>query len=270
MPVSERNPNFYCRTVQADLGHHEYVEIMPIADLHIGDPSLNEHLLNKVIEWVNEEPYRYTVIAGDIFNAALKDSVSSVYDEKMTLQVAIDYFRAFVSGFDSPDKILAVVRGNHDNRVIRSVSLDPVATACEFAGVTYRGPEAFINIKVGNWGCKSSRVNYLMYLTHGVGGGRKLGGKVNSVLNHGSIITADITVQGHTHTPIIVPSCIYERSIDGTSILAREQLFVITTSFTGRDGYAQDFCYAPLSKKFPIIRLSGNERLMEAELKELR
>jgi predicted phosphodiesterase len=265
-----------CKTLQHDLGMEEFAEIMPLADLHIGDASMDKKLLRKVAEWLNAKPNRYTVIAGDIFNAALTSSVSDTYTEVLTMQQAIDAFKDFVE-LVGKEKILAVVRGNHDNRVVRAVGLDPVAVACELAGVPYSGAEAFVNLKIGSWHNmagtnKKNRkaINYMLFMTHGVGGGRSNGGKVNAMLRHNQIISADIVVQGHTHTPMIVPSAVYEPDNRMENIIERDQIFVTTCGFVGREGYAQDFCYAPISQKFPIIRIGGTRRHLEAELKEFR
>lgn len=266
-----KNRKVVCKTTQIDLGNHEFVEVMPIADLHIGDGSFNERLLDGVCAWVNEKEYRYVVIAGDIFNAGIKDSVSSVYHETMTLQDALSEFKRVVEKLGA-DNIIGVVRGNHDNRVVKTVGLDPVAVACELSGIDYCGAEGYLSLAVGDWKTRTEKrtpIKYLMFLTHGAGGGRQMGSKVNGVMRHASIVVADIYVQGHTHTPTIVPSVIYVSDSKCASIVEKDQLFIITASFTGRDGYAKDFCFSPLSNKLPIIRLSGKDKILEAELREI-
>lgn len=262
--------NVVCETQQYDLGNFEHVEIMPIADLHIGDPSMDESLLYEVAEWLNKKPNRYTVIAGDVFNAGLKDSVSSVYNESMTLQEAIDEFKRWVKILGK-DKIISVVRGNHDNRVVKSVGLDALAVACELAEIPYSGPEGYITLSVGDWKSRKKRtpIKYLMFLTHGTGGGRTAGSKINGVMRHTGIVVADIYVQGHAHTPTITPGMVYTTDPRCERIIEKDQLFVITPSFIHRDGYAKDYAFAPVSRKFPVIKLSGERKSLEAELKDL-
>lgn len=266
-----RSTKVVAKTVQCELGDHEFVEIMPIADIHLGDPSFDKKLWKSMCDWVHEKDYRYVVIAGDIFNAGIKDSKSSVYDETMTLQQAMDTFKEFVSMLGK-DNIIAAIRGNHDNRVVRSVGLDPVAVSCELTGVKYCGAEGFIALSVGDWKTKSGKrspVKYLMYLAHGTGGGRMAGGKVNGLLRHANTVVADIYVQGHTHTPTIIPDVVYVSDSRYEQVIAKDQLFVVAPSFIGRDGYAKDYCFAPLSHKFPVIRLSGRKKTLEAELLEI-
>lgn len=265
-----KNPKVVCKTEQRDLGDYEFVEIMPIGDLHIGDAGFNKKYLHAVGEWLNEKPNRYTVIAGDVFNAALKNSVSDTYTETMTLGDAIDEFKKFVKIIGA-EKIIGVVRGNHDNRVVKTAGLDPVGVACELTGIPYSGPEGFLSLSVGDWKTRKRRtpIKYLMYLTHGTGGGRTMGSKVNGVTRHTGTVIADIYVQGHNHTPMIIPDVVYVTDPRVERIVEKEQLFIITSSFTERDGYAKDFAFGPVSHKFPVIRLSGRRKSLEAELKDL-
>jgi hypothetical protein len=167
-------------------------------------------------------------------------------------------------------KILAVVRGNHDNRVNKAVGLDPVRWACELADINYCGAEAFISFGVGDWNYdrekNRSSIKYLMFMTHGVGGGRGVGGKVNALMRHNNIIAADLFVQGHTHTPTVVPNTVYVADNRHENIIEKDQMYITTCGFIGRDGYAKDFCYNPVSQKFPVIRLGGHRRKIEAEI----
>lgn len=267
-----RSDRVVCKTVQVDLGDFDDVELMVIADLHIGDPTFDEKMLKAVAKWVNDADNRYVVIAGDIFNAGLKDSVSSVYNESMTLQQALDYFRSDVVDVLGAGNIVAVIRGNHDNRVVKSVGLDPVAVACELNGLTYCGAEGYITLSVGDWGRgkKRSPVKYLMFLTHGTGGGRTVGSKVNALMRHSDIVVADIYVQGHTHQPLVVPDVIYVPDTRRERIVERDQLFVNAASFIKRDSYAKDFSFAPQSRKHPVIMLSGREKSLEGIIKEIQ
>jgi UDP-2,3-diacylglucosamine pyrophosphatase LpxH len=245
---------------------------MPIADLHLGDRTMDDELFQNVAKWLKEKPYRYTMIAGDIFNAALTTSVSDTYSETMNLDEAIKEFRKMVD-IIGRDKILAVVRGNHDNRVVRAVGIDPVGVACELAGVTYCNAEAYLKLMVGDWsqGTRARKpVHYLCFMTHGVGGGRKIGSKINKMLDLNEIIPADLVVQGHTHEPSIVPRTRYTIDAKMDNIIEREQMFVTCPSFIGRDGYAQDFCFAPTSQAFPVVVLSGKKKKMEGQIKNMR
>jgi predicted phosphodiesterase len=258
------------KSVKFDAGDIDFAEILPIADLHIGDKTVGDEPMNRVIRWVNAKKNRYIMIAGDVFNAAIKSSVSDCYSEKYTLDEAADIFTKIVEKIGA-DKIVAVVRGNHDNRVNRAVSIDPVEWACKRVGVRYCGAEAYIRFGVGNYNGdnkKRSPMNYSMFMTHGVGGGKMMGGKINGMMRLRNIVIADIYVQGHTHTPSIVPSVISEFGQSG-EIVERDQLFVTTPGFTSRDGYAKDYCFPGASTLFPVIQVSGRRKRMTAYLTDL-
>jgi UDP-2,3-diacylglucosamine pyrophosphatase LpxH len=256
--------------VQANLSSDlKFAEILPISDLHIGDATMDTRLLTSVIAWVKAKSNRYIVIAGDIFNAALKDSKSDTYKEKYTLKEAMKEFQKVINRFGK-DKILAVIRGNHDNRVVRSVSLDPVEICCELEGIPYQGAEAYVNIKIGKPKIQAktdkSQLSYFMYVAHGVGGGRMMGGTANSLKRHSETVVSDIYIQGHTHKPLIMPGVIYEPNHQRTAIVERQQMYINTCGFVGRDGYAVDYAFPPVSQMFPVIKLSGRKKNIEASM----
>jgi predicted phosphodiesterase len=232
-------------------------------------------MVERVVRWANEKPNRYIVIVGDVFNAALKTSVSDTYSETMTLNDAIKWFGEFVKDIGK-EKILVVLRGNHDNRVNKAVGLDPVEVACELAGVPYGGAEAYLALQVGNWGAqaitearKRKPVTYLMFLNHGTGGGRSMGGKVNSMMRNGDIVVADIYVSGHIHQPACIPATVCTPDTRYENIIERNQFFVSVPAFLKREGYAKDAGYAPVSKMFSILTLSGSSKAMEGTVKEI-
>lgn len=261
------------KTIQCDLGNYESAEILVIADLHLGDATFDKQMMSNTGKWVNAKENRYVVIAGDIFNAGLKDSVSSVYNETMTMQEALDYFKTDVVDVLGKDNIIAVIRGNHDNRVVKNVGLDPVHIACELNDLTYCGAEGYITLSIGDWKSRSERrtpIKYLMFLTHGCGGGRMMGGKVNGLHRNSNIVVADIYVQGHTHQPIVFPDVTYVADSQCKNIIEKEQLFVNASSFIHRDSYAKDFGFSPQSHKHPVITLSGVDKTLEGAIKEIR
>lgn len=244
------------------------MEIMCVGDFHIGDKSHAPEVLNEIREWVKKKDNRFIVIDGDIFNAALTSSVSDVYSEEYTLDECMDIFGEFIDSV-TPDKILACTDGNHDQRVWKSVGIDPVKYVCTTRGVRYNNGQLFLTVKLGSQKKgkdKNRMVRYEIFVTHGVGGGRSAGGKVNSLMRLGEIVVADVYVQGHQHDPVVKPKTIYEWSGNGTSIVERNQLFVVTGSCLERGGYAVAKAYAPVTKKSPVVILHGDEKKIEATI----
>lgn len=142
------------------------VEIMCAGDLHIGDKNRDPRYMKSIRNWLDESKDRYLILVGDLFNAALKTSVSNVYEDVMTIDEAQQELTVWLSGIG--DRLIASVSGNHDQRIQTSVGADVLRMAHELAHVPYDGLEAFITVKLGAYGYKSktnkSPVCYQFYV----------------------------------------------------------------------------------------------------------
>jgi hypothetical protein len=93
------------------------------------------------------------------------------------------------------DKIIGFLTGNHEDGLNRRIGYDPYVTWCNRLHVPYLGNMALIHFKFPNG------KGWKVIATHGHGGGRQLGGKVNSAMRFISAQGADAMVQGHNHDP---------------------------------------------------------------------
>lgn len=240
------------------------MEIMCVGDFHIGDKHHSKSALDEIANWVGEKENRFITIDGDIFNAAITSSISDVYSEEYTLDECMQLFGNFIDNV-TPDKILVCIDGNHDQRVWKSVGIDPVKYVCNNKGVRYSSGEAYVTVKLGYWDKSKAvgnrpMVNYTVYVTHGVGGGRSAGGKVNSLLRLSEIVVADIYIQGHQHDPVVKPKVVNEWNNKNNGIVERHQMFVVTGSCLSRGGYAVAKAYPPVSTKSPVLTLNGRKK----------
>lgn len=67
-------------------------------------------------------------------------------------------------------------------------------------------------------GRKNSRQLYTVYVTHGSGGGRKEGGKVNRLADLASIVDADIFIHAHLHLPLVFKESFFRVSGSNSSV----------------------------------------------------
>lgn len=258
-----------------DCGNYPSVELMHIADTHIGDKNMDIEAIYDVRKWVLEKKgRRFITIGGDILNAALKNSISDVYDEMYTVDQAIDRFCEI---FEPISKyIICVTDGNHDRRITKAIGLDPVKIICARLNVRYYAGEAFFRIDVGHdkKGSKDKRrpIRYYVYMNHGYGGGRMVGSTINTAAKAREVVVADLYLSSHTHKPSITPYAIYEFGKIDTAhgskqgINKREQYVVISKGFLKRGGYAIEKVYAPLSDHSAVITLNGREKEMSATI----
>ena len=246
------------------------MEIMCVGDFHIGDRFHSDKALSDIEEWVLAADNRFITIDGDIFNAAIASSVSDIYSEEYTLDECMGIFGDFIDRIGA-EKILVCTDGNHDQRVWKSVGIDPVKYVCKSHGVRYSSGEAYITVKLGtyhdrNGKDKNRKVCYKVYVTHGVGGGRSSGGKLNNLMRLGEIVVADVYIQGHQHDPVIKPRVINEWDSQCKAVVEHNQMFVVTGSCLERGGYAVSKAYPPVCSKSPVLTLSGERKEIKASI----
>ena len=170
------------------------------------------------------------------------------------------------------DKILAVLPGNHENRVYKSDGIDMTELMCAQLGIPqkYSPTTALLFIRFGkasnSHGRKNSKQLYTAYVTHGSGGGRREGGKVNRLADLASIVDADIYIHAHTHLPLIFKEAFFRVSGSNSSVALVDKLFVNTSASLNYGGYGDRQGFKPASKRYPVIYLDGLKHDMWAKL----
>ena len=243
-------------------------EVMCVGDFHIGDRYHSSQALDDIVNWVTARDDRFITIDGDVFNAALKNSVSDVYAEKYTLDDCMAIFADFIDRV-TPKKILVCIDGNHDQRIWNAVGIDPVKYVCVTKGVRYHSGEAYVTLKLGSYGNRKDKnrmVTYKLFVTHGVGGGRTGGSKLSALLRLSEIVVADVYIQGHQHDPVVKPRVIYEWNSQGNAVVEHQQMFIVTGSCLERGGYAVAKAYPPVYLKSPVLTLSGERKEINATI----
>jgi hypothetical protein len=141
---------------------------------------------------------------------------------------------------------------------------------CSQLGIAnrYSSTTALLFIRFGRQ--SSSRHNrpflYTIYVTHGSGGGRREGGKVNRLADLASIVDADIYIHAHTHLPMVFKESFFRVSGSNSSVALVDKLFVNTAASLNYGGYGDRMGYKPASKKSPVIYLDGLKHDMWAKL----
>ena len=236
----------------------EKIEILPLSDLHIGDPGFNEPALKNYLRYVQAEQNRYILLNGDVINNATKGSVSDIYTETMPPRRQIECAADILDPVS--DRILGIVSGNHERRTDKESGISPVEILAEKLKVPYFGIETLLKIRLGkntHW----RQTYYTIYATHGWGGGRLRGGKVNNLERLKNIVLCDVYCMAHTHGQVSFPSVIYVPETKHDAVTERVMWFVNSGSFLERgSGYAAAKGYEPQLIGCPIIELSGSEK----------
>jgi predicted phosphodiesterase len=257
------------KAIKCDLPFAEVIEIHPMADLHIGDLMSDYKLIMERIEHIKNTPNAYCILGGDLMDTATAASIGDTYGANLQ---PMEQLKQCVKIFEPiKDKILAVLPGNHENRVYKADGIDTTALMCSQLGVAekYSTTTAVLFIRFGK-GAGSGHKNrpqlYTCYVTHGSGGGRKEGGKVNRLADLASIVDTDIYIHGHTHLPIVFKESFFRPHRGTCSVEPVEKLFVNTAAWLNYGGYGDKAGFKPASKRSPVIYLSGTHHDMWAQL----
>ncbi len=259
LPYAYKSADLMARAHKVDLTRHECIELVSMGDLHTTSPHVDMDMIRSARDWLLEADNRYALVPGDVFDTAIKGSVSldlsemgmSAKDGRHLLHLILEPVR---------DRILAVISGNHDDRQSRDTGEDSVDALCMALGIPYFDEgEVFLRIAVGAYkGSDKGPVYFHGYMTHGNAGGRLPGSKANSLLAMRAIVhNADFYLNGHGHTPLVIPEVAW-RFDDKGNVREQKQMFISCGSSLKRAGYPVKKGYPPLARVWPTLTLHGD------------
>lgn len=235
------------------------VKIVPLADLHIGDSQSDMKLIKNMLDAILNLPDAYCILGGDLMDSAIASSIGDTYAAKLQPMEQLEKCVELFSPLADAGKILGVLSGNHENRIYKAVGVDMTRVFCDQLNLSevYSDTTALYFLKVGRQR-RNRPFTYTLYYTHGSGGGRKPGGKINRLVDYATIVDADVYVCCHTHMPAVA-KMEYFRPVPQNGTLARvEKTFVNTASALVYGGYGDKQGYTPASNAFPVIELHGD------------
>ena len=239
---------------------HKYV--LPIGDIHIGDRAVDYGLLERNLEWANDND-ALIIGTGDWLNNATLGSKSSPYKQDMDADTQV---KKCIELFTPvKDNVIGIIQGNHENRSEKGGHVDPLGAVCLALGCEYLKYSGVISIIVGTR--QKSRA-YTFYVHHTTGGGSTPGGKINRVDKLRSIVSnADCYLGGHNHSLMVAP--VTTRCIDTIhkSIQEKRQLLVDCGSYVKYDdNYSEMMGLPPVKLGSPRLRLDGTKRDIHASV----
>jgi len=219
---------------------HE-IHLWNLGDVHRGDEACDVPALMKTVEQIRQDPLARWVSTGDLLNVGITASKTGPY-HSMNVKAESDALVRELGPIG--DKFLGMVKSNHHDRIDRAVGLPLDEYLFDKMGWPkhlYMGALGVVAI-----GVRGS--TYYVCLHHGIGGGRRRGGKVNSAEEPSIIIPgADLYLSGHSHSCCSFKNKGY--SINKFKFALIEYTF--TVAVTGHylqylDCYAPDLLYRPM------------------------
>lgn len=258
------------KAIKCDLKYADEIKIMPLADIHLGDPHCDYKRIVERLEEIEKTDNMYCILGGDLMDAAIKTSIGDIYGASLQpmeqLKQCVKLFKPLVD----KGKVLAVVGGNHEHRIYKQDGIDVTALMCDQLGIPerYSNTTALLFIRFGKE--KKSGHNrrqvYTLYFCHGSGGGKREGGKINRLADLAAIVDADIYCHHHTHLPVVFKEAYHRVSAANSSVQLVDKLFANSGACIGYGGYGDVQGFKPASLDTPIIHLCGTSRRMWAEL----
>ena len=264
------------RAVSVDLSaDFKEIEIVTIADAHIGDAHCDMGLIKQRVKYVKDTPNAFAILNGDLLNNATKTSVSDIYNERMPPMKQLERAGEIFSPIKT--KILGVTGGNHEFRTFKFDGIDLTKLICRELNIedVYSEGAILIFVRFGqvrdgrkesNGSGEVRKMCYSIYANHGSGGGRKEGAKAIRLADMASIIDADVYIHSHTHLPFVMKQAFFRVDPRNSSYRPVDKLFVNSAAYLDYAGYSEVQEYKPTSKDNPRIFLSGAERNMYAQL----
>ena len=252
-----------------DLPDCERIELHIFADEHLGDSQSNMKYLLERIEHVAKTENAYCVLGGDLMDMAIASSIGDIYSQELSPMQQLRECSSIFAPVAS--KVLCALNGNHERRQYKTNGIDMTYLMCKQLGIEdkYTPDTGLMFIRFGKddrRGHHGRRICYTAYLTHGSGGGRKEGGKLQRVADLASIADADIYIHNHTHMPGAFRRRFYRVDCANSSVALVEKLFVSSAGNLEYGGYGDVGGFTPSSIKSPVIYLSGRRKEAWAEV----
>ena len=249
-----------------DLSQFESVEIVPIADTHIGNILCDIQALHDTISYVMKEPAdpkcaRICLLNGDLTESVTRQSVGNIFDLTMTPQLQVATMIEMLKPLSVPSekypmgKILSYYGGNHDTDRYKDTGItaaESIACALGLEG-RYSPNGCYSFIQLAKMQSPGRFCNASIYNQHMTGGSSTVGGKANRIGKISNGIIADVIVGSHVHLPltykedIIVP---YEQK---AAVRQKTVTYVITNAFLKFGDYSQKMGMKPSTITVPRI-----------------
>jgi len=257
-------PIYYACTL--DTGFKN-IELIPISDMHYGNPLFSKKHLMRTRDYILAEPYRFTILNGDLCESTIKTSRGEIFRQVGSPQDQRDW--VIDTLYPLKDRILGMTIGNHEMRIYNEVGIDICSDIAKAFGVPYRptGMWNKISFGSGNSGHKDKPFVYWTYFTHGYGGARTKSAKAVKVERLAHWLDADVYGMSHDHVVNVAPD-VYLTADPRThiekdtgfrvgKIQAHRKMLVKTNAYLKWGGYSEMGGFPPVDLETPIIHLSG-------------
>jgi len=243
----------------------EPLVIIPFSDIHIGASGVNKSYLQKTIAWIKNKPNCYAIGLGDYCDAInlkdkrfdIKSIDKSFLKDLDNLPLAqMDYIVKSLQPISH--KILCMIPGNHEEKFRIYNSVDIMREIGKDLKIPIGDYMSFLKIKFDRNQFRMGISPITFWLQHGWFAGRKMGGKVNQLMDVANTYEADIYLSGHSHdlfATTLERMTLAERNLE---VLKTKKTFINTGTFL-ETVTKQGTSYGEM-KSYPVAKI-GTARI---------
>ncbi len=249
-----------------------------VGDVHRASKGSDDGELTKCVEEVRETEHSVWVNTGD--NAESIPKSDRRFDQdSLKPRFAMNINRMGQMESDElvevftpiQDKLLGIIEGNHEDAYRKNFNMDMTWELCKRLNVPHLSSQALIRLTI-TWGKGGHTSNIDIFVTHGFGGGRKWGSKIQKISDISASIRADIYMMGHLHSQAAFKEIELSLPMKGKlKLIAKERLGILVPSFyrtyaEGMDNYASKMLYPPsvigMSRvQIKLVTENGNHKV---------
>lgn len=180
--------------------------LFPLGDWHFGSRQCHEEFIKKVIGLIKDDPLAHWVGMGDLMENAIVGSKSDVYTQTVPPKEQMNHICELLEPIKG--KGLFMIYGNHENRTMRMVGIQPEQYIGLQLGIPVKGFSCLAEFLLPE--CKTP-YGFTCYFHHTAGGSYATSGKVNKIESMRRIVpTVDAVFTAHHHMTARIPQTWYE------------------------------------------------------------
>jgi hypothetical protein len=254
------------KVIRVELPYYDEIEVIPFADVHIGDEWTNVQMVQSTINFILAKPNRFVILNGDLMDMALTMSVSDTYASTLSPMGQVQHAAKMIKPLVDNNRVLAMGTGNHEDRVYKHTGIDVSRMLALELGLVdrYCDNSFVLFVKFGK--AEGYRVSqpkqnvYSFFCSHGFGGGKKSGSKMNNVVDMSRTVDADIYVFSHVHDVMGKPSDAFRCDYQNQTLKRVTKWHIISNSWQDFGGYGLKQGFSPSSREVGYVVLNGNGR----------
>jgi len=221
----------------------DFMRLVPVGDIHWGNEDCDEGFLDFVLDWCKITPDIKIILMGDLVESSIVDS-PGLFDQTKFLDSQVYEIVEKFEPLVKQDKILGLLRGNHELRVHKKTGFDLAKLMAKLLGVPYFQDGMIHAFEITDGERKEV---YTAYTTHGRSGARYPHTKIKACIELDRIVEAELYIMGHVHSLDATKMDRYRPNVITKTVESVPRHFVLSGSFLGYWGtYAQRAGY-PLS-----------------------